>query len=181
MTFLKSRQRKSSIAIAFSAAFLFRPKFTRTACRLAGSCWMRLSRRVLKVCWPRCQKLNSALIGEQGLILLDPLDPQLKQAAAPLYAEAARSAHEIALAIVNRSRELEQAGYHAQVAPSENSFPLFWHDDNGARHALTRNEKGKYQAKSAGQKPDREGGPAAAQEFSAEELAAWALREPDAR
>jgi len=124
-------------------------------------------------------QMMTALIGQQGLILLDPLDPQLKQAAAPLYAEAARSAHEIALAIVNRSRELEQAGYHAQVAPSENSFPLFWHDDNGARHALTRNEKGKYQAKGAGQKPDREGGPAAAQEFSAEELADWALREPD--
>src|SRR5258708_12196967 len=96
----------------------------------------------------------SALTGEWGLIVLDPLEAQLKQVAAPLYAEAARRAHDIAIAIVNRSRELEQAGYHAQVAPSENSFPLFWHDDNGARHALTRNEKGKYQAKGAGQKPD---------------------------
>src|SRR5258706_8718271 len=136
-------------------------------------------------------QMMTALIGQQGLILLDPLDPQLKQAAAPLYAESARSAHEIALAIVNRSRDLEQAGYHAQVAPSENSFPLFWHDDNGARHALTRNEKGKYQAKGAGQKPDSknsraarlgsggEGGLDSNAEFSAEELAAWALREPD--
>ena len=119
------------------------------------------------------------LVGQQGLILLDPLDSQLKQVAAPLYAEAARRAHEIAIAIVNRSRELEEAGYHAQVAPSENSFPLFWHDDNGARHALTRTDSGKYQAKSAGQKPDREGGLDASQEYSAEELAAWALREPD--
>jgi bacillithiol synthase len=92
----------------------------------------------------------SALTGEWGLILLDPLDAQLKQVAAPLYAEAARRAHDIAIAISNRSQELEKAGYHAQVAPSENSFPLFWHDDEGARHALTRNENGKYQAKSAG-------------------------------
>ncbi|HEX7531297.1 MAG TPA: bacillithiol biosynthesis cysteine-adding enzyme BshC [Pyrinomonadaceae bacterium] len=123
-------------------------------------------------------QVMTALVGQQGLILLDPLDSQLKQVAAPLYAEAARRAPEIAIAIVNRSRELEAAGYHAQVAPSENSFPLFWHDDNGARHALTRTDSGKYQAKSAGQKPDRKGG-LSADEYSAEELAAWALREPD--
>jgi len=137
-------------------------------------------------------QMMTALIGEQGLILLDPLDPQLKQVAAPLYADAARRAHDIALAIVNRSHELEEAGYHAQVAPSENSFPLFWHDDNGARHALTRNEHGKYQAKGPGQAPDPgapsraarlgsggEGGLDSNAEFTADELAEWALREPD--
>src|SRR6267154_2389829 len=112
-------------------------------------------------------KLLSALTGEWGLILLDPLDSQLKQAAAPLYADAARRAHDIAIAIVNRSRELEKAGYHAQVAPSENSFPLFWHDDKGARHALTRTQTGNYRTK------------AGDQEHSAEDLAEWALREPD--
>jgi len=119
-------------------------------------------------------KMMTALIGDQGLILLDPLDSQLKQVAAPLYAEAARRAHDIALAIVNRSRELERAGYHAQVAPSENSFPLFWHDDNGARHALTRNETGKYQTKGGDQ-----GGPDSDREFTTDELAEWALRDPD--
>ena len=123
-------------------------------------------------------RVMSQLTGQQGLILLDPLDSQLKQLAAPLYAQAALRAHEIANAIVNRSRELEAAGYHAQVAPSENSFPLFWHDENGARHALARTDSGKYQAKGEGQKPDRQGGQLA-QEYSAEELAAWALREPD--
>jgi len=118
-------------------------------------------------------RLMTALVGPQGLILLDPLDSQLKKIAAPLYALAARRAHEIAGAIVSRSRELETAGYHAQVAPSENSFPLFWHDDNGARHALTRTGSGKYLAKSAGGKP------AATAEYAADELAQWALREPD--
>jgi bacillithiol biosynthesis cysteine-adding enzyme BshC len=124
-------------------------------------------------------QLMTALIGQRGLILLDPLDSQLKQVAAPLYAAAARRAHDIAIAIVNRSRELEQDGYHAQVAPSENSFPLFWHDDKGVRHALTRNENDKYQAKSAGQKPDRQGESGTSLELTAEELAEWALREPD--
>src|SRR6185503_5930245 len=112
-------------------------------------------------------RMMSQLTGQKGLILLDPLDPQLKQLAAPLYAQAAQHAHEIALAIVNRSRELEAAGYHAQVAPSENSFPLFWHDEDGARYALTRTADGKYQTK--------DGGDA----HSAEELAAWTLREPE--
>lgn len=122
-------------------------------------------------------RVMTALVGQRGLILLDPLDAQLKQVAAPLYAESARRAHEIAIAIINRSRELEAAGYHAQVAPSENSFPLFWHDDNGARHALTRTENGKYQAKTAGQKPDHQGG-LNVRQYTAEELAGWALREP---
>ena len=137
-------------------------------------------------------QVMTALVGKKGLILLDPLDPQLKKVAAPLYAKAARRAHEIAIAIVNRSRELEAAGYHAQVAPSENSFPLFWHDDKGARHALTRTDNGKYQAKSAAQKPDPgspdgqpgwggggQGGLDSDREFTAEELAEWALRDPN--
>jgi bacillithiol biosynthesis cysteine-adding enzyme BshC len=112
-------------------------------------------------------QMMTALLGPKGLILLDPLDSKLKKVAAPLYSEAARHAHDIALAIVNRSRELEAAGYHAQVAPSESSFPLFWHDDHGARHALARTDGGKYQTKQGGE------------EHSAEELADWALREPD--
>ena len=127
-------------------------------------------------------QLVTSLIGQRGLILLDPLDAELKQLAAPLYAKAAGRAQEIALAIANRSRELETAGYHAQVAPSENSFPLFLHDENGTRHALTRTENGKYRAKGAGQdpgqKPDREGGRNSG-EYTAEELSEWALREPE--
>jgi bacillithiol biosynthesis cysteine-adding enzyme BshC len=88
--------------------------------------------------------------------------------AAPLYAEAARRAPDIAGAIVSRSRELEAAGYHAQVTPSENSFPLFLHDENGARQSLTRNSSGRYQTKT-----EKDDG------YAAEELAAWAEREPD--
>ena len=112
-------------------------------------------------------RLMTRLLNRYGLILLDPLDAQLKKLAAPLYSEAARRAPEIATALLNRSRELEQAGYHAQVAASENSFPLFLHDDSGARHALVRAEGDKYQAKA-------DGG-----EHSAEELSARALREPE--
>lgn len=111
-------------------------------------------------------RIMTALVGDKGLILVDPLDSELKRLAAPLYADAARQAEEIAVAIVHRSRELEDAGYHAQVTPSEDSFPLFLHDENGARRALTRNANGKYHAKGDGQ------------EYAAAELAQWALREP---
>src|SRR5260370_16797484 len=109
----------------------------------------------------------SALTSQHGLILLDPLDSQLKKLAAPLYSDAARRAHEIAIAIEKRCQKLVEAGYHAQVTPSENSFPLFLHDEDGARHALTRTANGNDQTKHHGE------------EDSAEEFADWALREPE--
>ncbi len=112
-------------------------------------------------------RLITALTTDRGLVLLDPLDAELKQLAAPMYAEAARHASEIATAIVRRSRELEQAGYHAQVTPSEDSFPLFLHELNGARYALTRTSSGNYRSKSD------------SREYSADELSGWALREPE--
>lgn len=112
-------------------------------------------------------RLLTALTTDRGLVLLDPLDAQLKQLAAPMYAEAARRAGEIAAAIVARSGELEQAGYHAQVTPSADSFPLFVHDADGARHALTRTASGNYRTKSD------------SREYSADELADWAQQEPE--
>jgi bacillithiol synthase len=111
-------------------------------------------------------RLMTALLGNRGLILLDPLDADLKQLAAPLYASAARNAGEIAQAIVLRSRELEAAGYHAQVTPSEDSFPLFLHDETGARRAVARTAGGNYRTKDDDH------------EYSAADLADWALREP---
>ncbi len=112
-------------------------------------------------------RMMTGLLGSHGLIFLDPCDARLKHLAAPLYAEAARQAPVIAYAVEARSRELEAAGYHAQVVASANSFPLFLHDASGARHALTRGENGKYRTK------------VSEDEYTAEELAARALREPE--
>jgi bacillithiol biosynthesis cysteine-adding enzyme BshC len=114
--------------------------------------------------------MMTSLLGRHGLIFLDPLDSEMKKLAAPLYSAAARQAPEIAAAIEKRSRDLETAGYHAQVMASANSFPLFLHDREGARHAVVRVENGKYQTK------DPEGG--TEKEYTAEELAALALAEP---
>ncbi|HEU5235724.1 MAG TPA: bacillithiol biosynthesis cysteine-adding enzyme BshC [Pyrinomonadaceae bacterium] len=112
-------------------------------------------------------QIMTALLGHKGLILVDPLDLELKKLAAPIYADAADHAHEIAAAIVARSRDLEAAGYHAQVTPTDDCFPLFIHDENGARRALVRNSRGKYHAKGDGQ------------DYSADEIAGWTLREPE--
>lgn len=112
-------------------------------------------------------RMMTSLLGKHGLIFLDPRDPRLKKLAAPLYADAARRAPEIASAVEVRSRELEADGYHAQVAATANSFPLFLHDEGGARHALTRTENGKYRTK------------VSAEEYSAGELADRALADPE--
>jgi bacillithiol synthase len=118
-------------------------------------------------------RLMTALTAKRGLIFLDPLDAELKTLAAPLYSRAARRAPDIAAAIAARSRELEAAGYHAQVTASLDSFPLFLHDDQGARRALARNVAGKYQTKTSSEPSDHD-----SVAYSADELADWAAREP---
>jgi bacillithiol biosynthesis cysteine-adding enzyme BshC len=112
-------------------------------------------------------RLMTSLLGSYGLVLLDPLDSRLKALAAPLYAKAALQAHQIAGAIEARSRKLVEVGYHAQVTASENSFPLFLHDENGARHALTRDADGKYSTKQTDKA------------YAAEELSSLALAQPE--
>ncbi|HLN96900.1 MAG TPA: bacillithiol biosynthesis cysteine-adding enzyme BshC [Pyrinomonadaceae bacterium] len=112
-------------------------------------------------------RMMTLLIGHHGLVLLDPLDRRLKTLAAPLYARAALRAPEIAAAVDARSRKLVDAGYHAQVTATENSFPLFLHDKNGARHALTRADDGRYTTKQDGEA------------YAAEELSRLALAEPE--
>ncbi len=110
--------------------------------------------------------MMTSLLAQHGLIFLDPMDSQLKKLAAPLYSEAARRAPEIATAIEKRSRELESAGYHAQVTASANSFPLFLHDREGSRHAVLRLASGKYKAKEC------------EEEYTADELAQLVLAKP---
>ncbi|HEX8649226.1 MAG TPA: bacillithiol biosynthesis cysteine-adding enzyme BshC [Pyrinomonadaceae bacterium] len=112
-------------------------------------------------------RMMTWLAGRYGLVLLDPLDAKLKELAAPLYALAASRAPEIASAVLKRSRELEEAGYHAQVVASADSFPLFMHTEDGARHAVTRTDEGRYKAR------------ATEEEYTTEELAELAAHAPE--
>lgn len=84
-------------------------------------------------------KLMARMFRDYGVVLIDPLDEGLKQVAAPLYSRAIEKSGEIARALVGRSRELEEAGYHAQVKVSEDMVPLFILDE-GRRVALVEHE-----------------------------------------
>ena len=111
-------------------------------------------------------RMLAALTAPYGLVLLDPTDAALKRLAAPLYAEAAQRAEEIAAATAARSRELVEAGYHAQVHTNADAFPLFL-IEGGARRALSRTAEGRYRAKGT------------EREWASDELAALALQEPE--
>ena len=130
--------------------------------------------QILKDAWQAGQsfvegfaRMMTTLLGKHGLIFLEPLDPSLKAIAAPLYSSAALHASDIAAAIEKRSRALEAAGYHAQVLATENSFPLFFHDESGARHAVTRSEGESYRVKDINE------------EFSVGALSDMALSHPE--
>jgi bacillithiol synthase len=70
-------------------------------------------------------KLYTRIFAEQGLILLDPADPELHRVATPLFVDALRRSPELDQAVLERNRELQAAGYHEQVKVTRESTPLF--------------------------------------------------------
>lgn len=91
----------------------------------------------------------ASLMGRYGLIVLDPREAAIKKLSAPIYAEAASKADEIASALTARNTEVESKGFHSQVLVDAAYFPLFWHDDDGRRKALRKSTDGVYRAKGA--------------------------------
>ena len=59
--------------------------------------------------------LLKTLLAPLGLIFLDPLDPEIRKIGAPLIADALDAAPELRKSLLARNKELEEAGYHAQV------------------------------------------------------------------
>ena len=111
-------------------------------------------------------KMLTRILGEYGLIMLCPLNENLKKLAAPLYIEAIKKSKEIVESLQNRSRELEANGFHAQVFVASDYFPLFWQASDKTRHALKQTENGTYKVK------DIE------REFTLDELADLAAQHP---
>lgn len=60
-------------------------------------------------------KFYAQVFAECGIVLLDPLDPELHQIASFIYREALVQSTEINDALARRQEELESAGYEAQV------------------------------------------------------------------
>jgi len=81
-------------------------------------------------------RLMARLFRDYGVVLLDPMDEELKQVASPLYSEAIAKTSEIVEALTRRSSDLEAAGYHAQIHITPDMVPLFIMDD-GHRKALS--------------------------------------------
>jgi bacillithiol synthase len=85
-------------------------------------------------------KLLTRIFAGTGLILLDPLSPELHALAAPLYRAALEQHTELAAELVARSKTLEKLGLHAQVKVTEQTTLLFV-DQDGERVPLrARNE-----------------------------------------
>ena len=75
----------------------------------------------------------------QGLLVLDAGGREFHRMGAPVLGAAIERADELHAALLDRNRELETAGYHAQVAVAPGSSLLFLIDErSGARLALKR-------------------------------------------
>lgn len=81
------------------------------------------------------------VFAEQGLLILDAGSREAHRLGAPVLQAAIERADELHAALLERNRELEAAGYHAQVAVAERGSLLFLIDEHtGARNALRRTE-----------------------------------------
>jgi bacillithiol biosynthesis cysteine-adding enzyme BshC len=83
--------------------------------------------------------LVKTLLAKLNLLFLDPLDPAVRKIAAPIVAEALGASAELKASLLERNRELEAAGYHAQVH-LEQKTSLFFLLQNGERVPLRRND-----------------------------------------
>ncbi len=79
--------------------------------------------------------LLQKILAPMGLLLLDPLDPKVRAISAPLVAEALLAAPELKAGLMERSQELIDAGYHAQVLV-DSKTSLFFLLENGERVPL---------------------------------------------
>lgn len=71
-------------------------------------------------------KFMARLLVGRGIILLDPLDTRLHRLALPLYRRALAECGPLSKELVARGKELDRAGYHAQVKVTEASTLLFY-------------------------------------------------------
>ena len=100
-------------------------------------------------------KLFARLFSQPGLILLDPLDPALHRIAAPVYRQAIEDRDALNEKLLRRGKELEAAGFSAQVKVTAKSTLLFYmgcecgdkaQTSDEVRKAIATSGHGKFQA-----------------------------------
>jgi bacillithiol synthase len=89
-------------------------------------------------------KLFSQVFAEYGLILLDPLEPRLHRIAAPVYRKALEDRDALTEKLLQREKDLEAAGFAAQVKVTAKSTLLFRMKD-GLREGIVA-ANGKFKA-----------------------------------
>ena len=82
-------------------------------------------------------RLFARIFADRGLIVMDPLHPELQRLAAPVYQEVVKTRDQLDRRLLQRGKELEAAGYHQQVKVTPSSTLLFL-ELNGARTPLRR-------------------------------------------
>jgi len=76
-------------------------------------------------------KLLTRVLARQGLILVDPLDQRLHAIAGPAFGRVIDQRDEVIAGLLQREKDLEQAGYDAQVKVTAKNTLLFYLDGAG--------------------------------------------------
>ena len=88
------------------------------------------------------QALLGRLLAKQGLLFIDPLDEAIRTIAAPVLRDALRDDNELHAKLLGRNRDLEAAGYHAQVHLEAKTSLVFLLE--GGRRITLRKQNGDY-------------------------------------
>jgi bacillithiol biosynthesis cysteine-adding enzyme BshC len=89
--------------------------------------------------------LLERLLAGRGLLFVDPLDESVRRLAAPILQETVRQDEGLHAKLMERAKELEAAGYHAQVHVEAKTSLVFLLD--GERRATLRRQNGEYTSK----------------------------------
>jgi len=102
-----------------------------------------------------------------GLVLADPMNPNLRKLSSPVIVDAVEKAATINERLRERDSELSADGYHSQVLVESDYFPAFVFNESGQRSALKLNNDGTFVSKI-----DK-------RQFTAKELATIAADHPE--
>ena len=91
------------------------------------------------------RSLLERLLAGRGLLFVDPLDESVRRLAAPLLQDVIRQDESLHDKLIVRGKQLEAAGYHAQVHVETKTSLVFLLD--GRRRATLRRQNGEYAAK----------------------------------
>ncbi|HYL75678.1 MAG TPA: bacillithiol biosynthesis cysteine-adding enzyme BshC [Bryobacteraceae bacterium] len=91
------------------------------------------------------QALLERLLSKLGLLFIDPLDEAIRRMAAPVLRDVLRDGDTVRQQLLERNKELESAGYHAQVHIEQKTSLVFLLD--GDRRITLRRQNGDYHSK----------------------------------